>query len=60
MAEDMDINCGRIIDGESDIEAMGRMIFELILATASGKPTKSEALGIGDEEFMPWQVGVVL
>jgi altronate hydrolase len=57
---DMDINCGPIVDGESSIETMGRQIFERILATASGKPTKSEAQGFGDMEFAPWLIGGVL
>lgn len=60
MHEDMDINCGRIVDGEADVESVGREIFELILNTASGAPSKSEAFGFGDEEFVPWQVGAVL
>lgn len=60
MHEDMDINCGRIVDGEADIESLGQEIFELILSTASGEPSKSEAFGFGDEEFVPWQVGAVL
>ncbi|MBU1274407.1 MAG: altronate dehydratase family protein [Proteobacteria bacterium] len=60
MAEDMDINCGPIADGEATVEDMGRAIFELILITASGRPTKSEALGFGDNEFVPWQVGATL
>ncbi|MBT3928253.1 MAG: altronate dehydratase [Rhodospirillaceae bacterium] len=60
MHEDMDINCGRIVDGEADIEGLGREIFELILNTASGAPSKSEAFGFGDEEFVPWQIGAVL
>ena len=60
MHEDMDINCGRIIDGEANIQELGQEIFELILSTASGEPSKSEAFGFGDEEFVPWQVGAVL
>ena len=60
MYEDMDINCGRVVDGEEDIDSLGREIFELILRTASGEPSKSEAFGFGDEEFVPWQVGAVL
>lgn len=60
MADDMDINCGRIADGEADVESMGREIFDMVLATASGQPSKSEALGIGDDEFLPWQIGAVL
>ena len=60
MYEDMDINCGRVVDGEEDIDSMGREIFELILRTASGEPSKSEGFGFGDEEFVPWQLGAVL
>ena len=58
--EDMDINCGEIIDGSSTIQAMGQRIFELILATASGNATKSEQHGYGQNEFVPWQVGAVM
>lgn len=60
MAEDMDINCGLVIDGETDIPAMGERIFQRILEAASGRPTKSEALGFGEAEFVPWQLGAVL
>ena len=60
MQEDMDINCGRIVDGDANVESLGQEIFELILRTASGEPSKSEAFGFGDEEFVPWQVGAIL
>ena len=60
MEGDMDINCGRIVDGEKDVAELGQEIFELILHTASGSQSKSEAFGFGDEEFIPWQVGAVL
>ena len=60
MQEDMDINCGRIVDGDANVENLGQEIFELILRTASGEPSKSEAFGFGDEEFVPWQVGAIL
>ncbi|HYG88641.1 MAG TPA: altronate dehydratase family protein [Azospirillum sp.] len=60
LSEDMDIDCGPIITGAADIEEMGRRIFRLMLDTASGKPTKSEALGFGDNEFVPWQLGAVM
>lgn len=59
MSEDMDINCGDIVEGVS-IEDKGREIFETILAIASGKKSKSEELGYGDNEFVPWQVGAVM
>lgn len=57
--EDMDINCGDILDGVS-IEEKGRQIFEEIIAVASGKKTKSEEFGYGDNEFVPWQIGAVM
>ncbi|WP_320199696.1 UxaA family hydrolase [Agrobacterium sp. rho-13.3] len=59
MIEDMDVNCGDILDGAS-IEEKGQQIFEAILAVASGERTKSETLGYGDAEFVPWQVGAVM
>ncbi|MES2940947.1 MAG: altronate dehydratase family protein [Pseudomonadota bacterium] len=58
--EDMDINCGEIIDGQASIQEMGERIFRLVLATASGEPTKSEKHGYGQNEFVPWQVGAVM
>ncbi|MCC5849638.1 MAG: altronate dehydratase [Verrucomicrobia bacterium] len=57
MGEDMDLNAGTILDGEESIDAVGRRIFERLLEVASGSPTKSEAQGIGDEEFAPWPLG---
>ncbi|MDP3897019.1 MAG: altronate dehydratase family protein [Mesorhizobium sp.] len=59
MREDMDINCGDILEGVS-VEAKGREIFDEILAVASGKKSKSEELGYGDNEFVPWQIGAVM
>ena len=56
----MDVNCGTIIDGEETIEASGRRIFHFIVAMASGARSKSEELGIGDNEFVPWQIGAVI
>ena len=60
MTEDMDINCGDIVDGLKTVQQKGQEIFELILRAASGEPTKSEALGIGNDEFVPWQLGAVM
>lgn len=60
MEEDMDINCGAILDGESSIEAMGEVIFKEMIAVASGKATKSELLGYGEDEFAPWHVNAWL
>ena len=55
MSEDMDINCGTIADGAETIAEAGSLIFEEILAVASGKRTLSEDLDLGDAEFAPWQ-----
>ncbi|MBN9237906.1 MULTISPECIES: UxaA family hydrolase [Phyllobacteriaceae] len=60
MEEDMDVNCGVIASGDKTIAAMGREIFELIIETASGKKTKSEEFGYGDNEFVPWHLGATL
>jgi altronate hydrolase len=60
MVEDMDLNCGDILDGGVTIESKGREILDLLLEVASGQPSKSEALGIGDHEFIPWQIGAVM
>lgn len=59
MVDDMDLNAGEILNGRS-VQDVGGEIFEEILAVASGKRTKSELLGYGDEEFVPWQVGPTL
>jgi altronate hydrolase len=59
MTDDMDINCGDILDGVS-IADKGREIFETILTIASGERSKSELLGYGDAEFLPWQIGAVM
>jgi altronate hydrolase len=60
MDEDMDINCGVILDGEASIEQMGQKIFDLVLEVASGRRSKSEELGLGNHEFTPWQIGAVM
>ncbi|MBL0373604.1 altronate dehydratase [Rhizobium sp. KVB221] len=59
MREDMDINCGDVLDGVS-LEAKGREILESILRVASGEQTRSEALGYGDNEFVPWSIGATM
>jgi altronate hydrolase len=60
MPDDMDINCGETIDGETTIAAMGDRIFRFILDVASGKKTQSELNGIGNDEFVPWLIGAVM
>jgi altronate hydrolase len=59
LEEDMDINCGSVIDGELTMNQMGKKIFDLMLLIASGEKSKSELLGLGDHEFVPWQIGIV-
>ncbi|MCD9122479.1 altronate dehydratase family protein [Cupriavidus sp. UGS-1] len=59
LADDMDINCGVIVDGELTVAEMGQRIFEHILRVASGEKTRSELLGLGDNEFVPWHMGIV-
>jgi altronate hydrolase len=58
LEEDMDINCGEILDGTATMQQMGEKIFQLILDTCSGRKTKSEEFGLGDHEFVPWQIGI--
>lgn len=55
--DDMDINCGTIVDGKASIEQVGQQFFELILKTASGERSKSEQWGYGEDEFAPWVLG---
>src|SRR5579864_7284 len=59
MIDDMDINAGVVLEG-TPVEEVGRQIFEEILAVTSGKKTKSELAGVGEEEFAPWQIGPTL
>lgn len=59
MIDDMDINAGVILEGSS-VEAVGKQIFEEILAVAGGQKTKSEKNGVGEEEFAPWSIGPTL
>ncbi len=58
--DDIDINCGEVIDGTASIDEMGERIFQLMLETASGTKTKSEIHGYGQNEFVPWSLGAVM
>ena len=60
MDEDMDINAGAILEGAATIDQVGREIYEELLSVASGKKSKSELQGLGDFEFVPWQIGAVM
>jgi altronate hydrolase len=60
MSEDMDLNAGTVLDGEENVEDVGRRLFNEIVDVASGRSTKSELAGVGDEEFAPWLLGPTL
>jgi altronate hydrolase len=59
-AEDIDLDCGAIVEGTDSVQACGARIFQLILDTASGGKSKSELHGYGQNEFVPWQLGAVM
>ncbi|MBC5785980.1 altronate dehydratase [Ramlibacter sp. USB13] len=59
LTEDMDYNCGEILDGTKTMAETAEEIFRLTLKIASGERSKSELLGLGDHEFVPWNIGVV-
>ncbi|MEA2777026.1 MAG: altronate hydrolase, partial [Acetobacteraceae bacterium] len=58
--DDMDVNCGTILDGDETVQEAGQRIFELILRVASGERTKSEAFDFGAAEFAPWVLGATM
>jgi altronate hydrolase len=60
MPDDMDIDCGTVVEQGEPLEQVGRRIFDRIIETASGRRTASEEFGFGDEEFVPWQLGAVM
>ena len=60
MVEDMDVNAGKVITESKSIEDVGQEIFDLIVRVASGEKSKSEAQGLGDLEFVPWQIGATM
>lgn len=57
--DDMDFNCGPVVDEAADIHALGRAFYDMVLRCASGEPSKSELYGYGQNEFVPWQPGVI-
>ena len=59
LTEDMDLNCGVILDGIETLEETAKKIFDLMIQVASGEKTKSELLGLGDHEFVPWNIGIM-
>jgi altronate hydrolase len=60
MPDDMDVNAGEMLTGGVSLEDKGREIYQMLLRVASGEVTKSEAQGLGDYEFVPWQIGAVM
>jgi len=60
LTSDMDVNAGRILSDGASVEDVGREIYDMWLRMASGEMSKSEAQGLGDYEFVPWQVGAVM
>ncbi|MEO1457819.1 MAG: altronate dehydratase family protein [Pseudomonadota bacterium] len=60
MTEDMDVDAGAMLSRGVSLEAMGREIYDRLIAVASGEASKSEAQGLGDYEFVPWQIGAVM
>lgn len=60
MADDIDLDCSGILEEGESIEAMGLRVYDQLLEVASGARSRSEELGLGDEEFVPWQLGAVL
>lgn len=60
MRDDMDVDCGPVLEGARDVQDMGREIYQRVLAIASGERSKSEELGYGDCEFNPWKIGATV
>jgi len=60
MEDDMDVNCGTVLDGDETVQQRGAGIFELMLRVASGERTKSERFDFGAAEFAPWQIGATM
>ncbi len=60
MPDDMDVNCGPVFSDGVPLSEKGLEIYNALLDLASGKPSHSEELGYGNNEFVPWHVGVVM
>ena len=56
MPEDMDLNAGKVLEG-TPLEQVAEELLEKVIAVASGQPSKSEAQGVGEAEFVPWYLG---
>ena len=60
MEDDMDINCGTVLDGDETVQECGARIFEMMVRVASGERTKSEGFDAGGAEFAPWVIGATM
>ena len=60
MEDDMDVNCGTVLDGNETVQECGQRIFETMIRTASGERTKSESFDAGGAEFAPWVIGATM
>jgi len=60
LSDDMDVNAGTIVSDGKSVEEVGRHIYEQLLEIASGSQTLSESHGLGDNEFVPWQIGAIM
>ena len=60
MEDDMDVNCGTILDGDESVQQVGQRVFDLMLRVASGEKTKSEKFDFGASEFAPWVLGATM
>ena len=60
LKSDMDINAGKIISDGASVKDVGEEIFQTLLRVASGERTLSESQGLGDYEFVPWQIGATM
>ena len=60
MVEDMDVDAGTMLSNGDSLEQKGQEIYDLFLRVASGEQSKSERQGLGDYEFVPWQIGAVM
>ena len=59
-SDDMDLNCGDVLEGSTTIEQLGAVLFQLLLDVASGKRSRSEQHGYGQNEFVPWQISAIM
>jgi altronate hydrolase len=58
MRDNMDINAGRIADGDATVQQVGREIFDMVIRVASGEVPCAERLG--HKEFVPWRIGPMM